>query len=141
VVWCGVQSLEVTTGDAKARQITCGGGKHLTLSALSGKSVPVVLNIKKTEGMIFVAQSADGKHVELVEAPANAAVGDRVTEQGTAAQAGMCVWAVCTRVWCALSARACGVCVSRVHASEGRPQERALGDGYDRRRLSARVWR
>jgi len=38
---------------------------------------------KKSEGIIFLAASADNKLIEVVEAPAGAAIGDRAIEQGT----------------------------------------------------------
>ena len=80
---------EIDVGEDSPREIASGLRGHYELSAMQGKMVLVVCNLKaakivgfQSNGMVLAAKSADGEKVELVEPPLGSTVGERVFIDG-----------------------------------------------------------
>mmetsp|Transcript_7330 Transcript_7330/g.15992 ORF Transcript_7330/g.15992 Transcript_7330/m.15992 type:complete len:162 (+) Transcript_7330:2-487(+) len=81
---------EIDVGEESGpRQIASGLRQHYELSDLQDKKVLVVCNLKPSKivgftssGMVLAAKADDGSKVELVLAPDNAPVGERVFIDG-----------------------------------------------------------
>jgi len=81
-LWCE----EINVGEDKPRQICSGLRKFYTKDQFEGKKIIVVCNFKpsklkgfESQGMVLCASNADHTKVELVEPPANAAPGTRIS--------------------------------------------------------------
>jgi len=79
---------EIDVGEGAPRQIASGLREHYTLEQMANRAVVVVCNLKprplqgfESNGMVLAATSPAGK-VELLEAPAGAKVGERVSFAG-----------------------------------------------------------
>ena len=77
---------QIDVGDEEPREIASGLRDFYTLEEMLDRKVLVVCNLKATKlvgftsnGMVLAAKSDDGSKVELIEAPADAIVGERVT--------------------------------------------------------------
>jgi methionyl-tRNA synthetase len=80
---------EVDVGEEAPRQVVSGLVKYIPEPDMQGRRVLVVANMKpanmrgiQSQAMVLAATSADGSTVELVEPPAGAAIGERVTVPG-----------------------------------------------------------
>lgn len=92
-VWChpNAERLyceEIDVGEGKSRPIASGLREHYKLEELDGRMVVVICNLKprplvgfESNGMVLAATSPEGK-VELVDPPAGAKVGERVSFEG-----------------------------------------------------------
>eukprot|EP00887_Chlorella_sp_A99_P004349 scaffold15.g4349.t1 len=79
---------EVDVGEPEPRTVVSGLVKHIPEAEMQQRHVVLVCNLKpanmrgvKSQAMVLAATSADGT-VELVEPPADAAVGERVSADG-----------------------------------------------------------
>ena len=80
---------EVDVGEENPRTVVSGLVRFIPEEAMQNRKVVLVCNLKpanmrgiKSEAMVLAATSADGSSVELVEPPAGAAVGERVSVEG-----------------------------------------------------------
>mmetsp|Transcript_12033 Transcript_12033/g.17738 ORF Transcript_12033/g.17738 Transcript_12033/m.17738 type:complete len:427 (-) Transcript_12033:160-1440(-) len=80
---------KIDVGEAEPRQIASGLRHHYKLSEMQNKDVLVLCNLKgrnlvgfKSTGMVLCASSQDKGTVKLVQPPAGAKIGDRVTFPG-----------------------------------------------------------
>jgi methionine--tRNA ligase beta chain len=80
---------QVDVGEGKDRQIVSGLAPWYTPEQFTGKSMVVMMNLAeadikgvKSNGRALAATSADGKVKEIVEPPAAAAAGERITFEG-----------------------------------------------------------
>eukprot|EP00937_MAST-01D_sp_MAST-1D-sp2_P000668 g668.t1 len=80
---------EINIG-ADSRQVVSGLRAHYTLEEMQGRRCVVLCNIKasklagiKSDGMVLAAASMDSAQVELLDPPASASIGDRVTLRDT----------------------------------------------------------
>jgi aminoacyl tRNA synthase complex-interacting multifunctional protein 1 len=78
----------IDIGEEAPRSIASGLRQHYTLDKFEGQRVLVIANLKErklvgfpSHGMVLCATSADGK-VQLVNPPADARVGERITVSG-----------------------------------------------------------
>lgn len=78
-----VESIDV--GESEPRQVVSGLAPFMSIDALQGAKVCVLVNLKpaklagvKSLGMVLCASSEDGTTAELLQPPAGAAVGERV---------------------------------------------------------------
>jgi len=80
---------EIDLGEGKPRQVVSGLVKYIPEEQMQGRSVVCVCNLKaakmrgvESQAMVLCGESADGATVELVEPPAGAQPGDRVSVEG-----------------------------------------------------------
>lgn len=80
---------EIDLGEASVRTIASGIRPHYQAEDLQGRKVCVLANLKdrnlagfKSQGMVLCAVSKDHSAIKLVEPPAGAAAGDRITFPG-----------------------------------------------------------
>lgn len=81
---------QIDVGDADGpREIASGLREHYSLDDMQDRKVLVVCNLKaakivgfSSNGMVLAAKSPDGSHVELIDAPADATIGERVFIDG-----------------------------------------------------------
>jgi len=79
---------KIDVGEEKPRNIVSGLVNHVPIDQMKDRVLLVLCNIKPakmrgimSEGMVFCAESAEGK-VELLEVPEGVAIGERVTFEG-----------------------------------------------------------
>ncbi|CAN1259848.1 Probable methionine--tRNA ligase [Linum perenne] len=77
---------EIDVGEGQPRTIVSGLVKHVPLDELQNRKVCVLCNLKpatirgvKSHGMVLAVSNADQTKIELVDPPASAAVGERIT--------------------------------------------------------------
>jgi methionine--tRNA ligase beta chain len=81
---------KIDLGDAEGpRTIVSGLAKHIPLEDLQGRMCTVLCNLKPakmrgvvSEGMVLCGANADSDKVELLEPPAGAGIGERITVDG-----------------------------------------------------------
>ena len=81
---------QIDVGDAEGpREIASGLRQHYTLEEMQDRLVLVVCNLKPAKivgftsnGMVLAAKAMDGSKVELIDAPANSLIGERVSIEG-----------------------------------------------------------
>jgi len=80
---------KIDLGEAEPRTVVSGLVKFIPLEGMLNKKVTVVCNLKpanmrgiKSHAMVLAATSEDGSKVELVEPPADAEVGQRISCDG-----------------------------------------------------------
>ncbi|KAL3913511.1 MAG: hypothetical protein SGPRY_007956, partial [Prymnesium sp.] len=81
---------QIDLGEGAARQVVSGLVKHIPIDQMQGRAVVVLANLKPNKlrgvesqaAMVLCGTSPDGNTVELVEPPAGAAVGERVSFEG-----------------------------------------------------------
>jgi methionine--tRNA ligase beta chain len=79
----------IDVGEDEPREIATGVQQHVDEAYMQNRKVVVLCNLKpaklggfKSCGMVLCAQSADKSTVELLEPPADAVVGERITFEG-----------------------------------------------------------
>ena len=92
------------------REIASGLRDYYSLEEMQDRKVLVVCNLKATKlvgftssGMVLAAKSPDGTKVELIEAPADAAIGERVTVDGLTGDAVSSTQVKKKKIWEAVS--------------------------------------
>lgn len=86
---------QIDVGDAEGpREIASGLREHYSLDEMQDRMVLVVCNLKaakivgfSSNGMVLAAKATDGSKVELIDAPVNALVGERVFVDGLTGEA------------------------------------------------------
>lgn len=80
---------KVDCGEEEPRTVVSGLVKYLSLEEMQNRKVVLVCNLKpanmrgiKSQAMVLAATSPDGTNVELVEPPADAAVGSKIHVSG-----------------------------------------------------------
>ncbi|CAA7027942.1 unnamed protein product [Microthlaspi erraticum] len=80
---------EIDVGGGEIRTVVSGLVKYIPLEEMQNRMVCVLCNLKPakmreimSQAMVLAASSSDGSKVELVEPPASAKVGERVTFSG-----------------------------------------------------------
>ena len=80
---------EIDVGEDEPRMVATGVQQHVQEEYMQNRKVVVLCNLKpakvggfRSSAMVLCAQSADGAKVELLEPPAEAAVGERITFAG-----------------------------------------------------------
>ncbi|PKA57861.1 putative methionine--tRNA ligase [Apostasia shenzhenica] len=80
---------EIDVGEESTRTVVSGLVKHIPLEEMQNRKVCVLCNLKpatmrgiKSHAMVMAASNADNSKVELVDPPASALVGERITFPG-----------------------------------------------------------